>query len=88
MPGGANTLTNCQPPVGTPILLTAVARLADSVRFSFNTDAGPNYTVEFKDDLSAPAWQILRTLTGTGGAMHVTNAPVSSSTRFYRVRTP
>lgn len=88
MPGGANILSNCPSSTPTPITLTAVAPVIGGLRFSFNTDLGANYTVEFKDDLSAPNWQVLQTFTGTGGPAHVTNAPAPAAARFYRVRTP
>jgi hypothetical protein len=88
LPGGVNTLTNCPPAGETSIALTGAASASGGMRFSFNTDAGVSYTVEFKDDLSASAWQVLETLTGNGAAAHITNAPVPTSARFFRVRTP
>lgn len=86
--GGSNGFQPCgQPPI-TPITLTNFASLASGLRFSFNSDAGVNYLVEFKNDLAEPAWQPLATLTGNGGLLHVTNTPVATAARFFQVRTP
>lgn len=88
LPGGANTFSNCPPATGTTITLTAIAPVPDGVRFSFPAEAGVNYTVEFKNSLSAPAWQTGQSFAGFGGLAHVTNAPGPGVSRFYRVRKP
>lgn len=86
--GGSNTVQPCgQPPI-TPFTLTNFASVTAGIRFSFNSDAGVNYLVEFKNDLAEPAWQPLATLAGNGGLLHVTNNPAATGARFFQVRTP
>lgn len=86
--GGSNGLQPCgQPPV-TPITLTNFAVAAGGIRFSFNSDAGVNYLVEFKNSLAQTAWQPLSTLAGNGTLLHVTNNPAATGARFFQVRTP
>ncbi len=86
--GGSNGFQPCgQPPI-TPITLTNFASVTAGIRFSFNSDAGVNYLVEFKNDLAEPAWQPLATLPGTGTLLHITNNPAATGARFFQVRTP
>lgn len=86
--GGSNGFQPCgQPPI-TPITLTNFASVAAGIRFSFNSDAGVNYLVEFKNDLAEPAWQPLTTLAGNGDLLHVTNNTAATGARFFQVRTP
>jgi hypothetical protein len=55
-------------------------------KFSFRTEPGPNYIVEYKSNLTDPTWLILSTITGTGGIANVTDPAVGIASRFYRVR--
>ena len=49
--------------------------------------AGQNYQLEYKDELTAPAWTALGSpVTGTGGALTLTNSPGTSAQRFFRLR--
>ena len=86
--GGSNGFQPCGQPHVSPITLTNFASVAAGIRFSFNSDAGVNYLVEFKNDLAEPAWQPLATLAGNGGLLHVTNNPAATGARFFQVRTP
>ena len=49
--------------------------------------AGQTYQMEFKDDLSAPAWTVLGSpLTGSGAELSFTGDFTQSSRRFYRLK--
>ena len=53
--------------------------------FSFNTQIGTTYEVDFKTNLTDAIWKALETNNGTGGIITVTNA-VNTAHGFYRVR--
>jgi hypothetical protein len=55
-------------------------------KFSFPTDLGPDYIVEYKSNLTDPGWIQLSTNAGTGGMVEVTDPAVGIASRFYRVR--
>jgi hypothetical protein len=49
--------------------------------------AGQSYQLEYKDELTAPAWTALGSpVTGTGGALMLTNSFGTSPQRFFRLR--
>jgi len=49
--------------------------------------AGQSYQLEYKDELTAPAWTALGSpVTGTGGALTLTNSFGTSPQRFFRLR--
>ena len=56
--------------------------------FSFNSASQAVYAVEYKNDLSAPAWAPLYNIIGTGGMLTASNSTVASPQRFYRLRVP
>ena len=71
--------------VGCPEFLPPALSPGQTV-LSFPTVAGRSYVVEHKSSLTGPAWQTLRTVTGNGGVLTITD-PVSLATnRFYRLR--
>jgi hypothetical protein len=53
-------------------------------QFSFATQAGLNYTVQFTDSAEPANWQVATNFNGTGAIISVTNV-ISSRERFYRV---
>jgi hypothetical protein len=53
-----------------------------------NGTAGTNYTVDFKNLLTDPAWTPLETVTGDGTTKSVSNAISSAQQRVYRLRAP
>jgi len=57
------------------------------VSFSLQTVAGQSYTVETTDDLRLGPWTVIRTFTGNGDLMTVTDSPAGQQ-RFYRLRSP
>jgi len=54
--------------------------------FSFQTQAGPSYIIEFKNVLTDGQWGTLETRVGDGSLMTVTDAVAIGSSRFYRIR--
>ena len=67
--------------------ITAIDRIGNSVRLSFNTIQGKTYRVEFRPDLSAGNWQPLAgNIPGTGATVQFTDSDaIASSKRFYRI---
>ena len=72
----------------TPILIVNPMRVGNDFVLSFNTQSGPNYTVEYADALPTSAWNWLFTQPGGGSLVSVTNYNVPPIQRFYRVRSP
>jgi hypothetical protein len=60
--------------------------LGSNAKFSFRTEVGPNYVVEYKTALTDPGWIQLSTNPGTGGAIDVSDSTIGVASRFYRVR--
>jgi hypothetical protein len=75
----------CQSPIVPQIIETR--RTNNNIVFSFNTAVGQTYITEYKGALTTNvAWTALQTNTGDGTKMSVTNALVSATNRFYRVK--
>jgi hypothetical protein len=53
--------------------------------FSFVSQAGRTYEAQFSDALDPDDWRLLKTLTGNGSTLTVTNAGPASGQQFYRV---
>jgi hypothetical protein len=80
-----NTVTGLA--YGTPVMLdTALA--GEEFRFSFETVAGVNYTVQFTDSLNDPIWQTLQSVAGDGLMQTITNLTATPGHRFYRLSVP
>ncbi|MHC1764434.1 MAG: binary toxin-like calcium binding domain-containing protein [Verrucomicrobiia bacterium] len=75
------------PPPSSDILLANVARTATSIQFSFETQAGKNYVVQFSPSLSPATWQTLSTIAGDGTPKQVTDV-IAGAQKFYRVMAP
>jgi hypothetical protein len=50
----------------------------------YPTEIGRTYTVEFKEDLSADVWRVMRQVRGMGYEQTVTSS--AGERRFFRVR--
>jgi hypothetical protein len=78
-------------PLSPIIEVTNLSSNSTPFGFSFTTDAGPTYIVEYTDALE-PAltnWVTLSNLTGTGGLLNVVDpGSTPEAKRFYRVRRP
>jgi hypothetical protein len=85
----AVTLSGLPVPPAAGILLLNPEATADAFNFSFATEVGPVYAVEFTDALPPTNWMPLTNFAGSGGIWIVTDlfAPGITS-RFYRVRRP
>lgn len=68
----------------SPTLINS-AYSGGSFSASFQTEAGFVYRVQYKDDLNAPNWTDLGTITGDGSVKSITDA--AGGNRFYRVIT-
>ena len=53
-----------------------------------NASPGPNYAVQFNDDLTNQSWTVLTNLTGDGATHSVSNDVSVSEQRFFRLRVP
>ena len=67
------------PTLSTPVLLDA------ELAYSFATEAGPSYVVEFKSSLTNVAWTPFQTNVGNGSPISVTNM-LTGSEGYFRVR--
>jgi len=70
--------------VGTIALLWPSA-IGDDFTFSFDTIPGLTYSVQYKDDLNAAAWQVLQAVSGDGMIKTITNSLSRPSQRFIRL---
>ena len=67
-----------------PQLELQLSRTETDVEISFETQAGMNYDVLYKTNLSESAWSLLQSVAGDGTLMSVYD-PISSPAGFYRV---
>jgi hypothetical protein len=74
------------PSAPAPVVIVSPSISAGALFFSFATQAGRNYSVQFTDSLAPVNWQEATNITGTGAAASVTNT-IASTDRFYRVET-
>jgi len=80
-----NTSANATVVAGNRPALTSPVSSTGKVVYTYNTQVGPNYVVEFKTNLNSVAWVPYRTNAGTGGSISVTNSTTNSAS-FFRVR--
>ena len=69
------------------VTLEHPALAGSSFVFSFISQAGHTYEVDYSSVLGSGGWQVLTNLTGTGSTLNVTNKNVPATQRFYRVQT-
>jgi hypothetical protein len=74
------------PPSGPHI--TSIAAGPEGISITFETVAGLPYTVEYQDALSAPDWNALPAVLGTGETVTLTDPAPLGASRFYRLRSP
>lgn len=75
------------PPAGALQLVQTRCQGTD-LSFSFQTQSGTSYTVEYNDDLSTTNWQVLETMTGDGSLMPCLVPMTNAMERYFRVRHP
>jgi hypothetical protein len=66
-----------------PPRITGLIFTAGTFSGSFQTQAGFNYVVRYKDDLNAATWQVLTTIPGDGSVKSFTDPGPASTQRFY-----
>lgn len=66
-------------------IIFAPAKVGNSFVFSFQTESGKTYSVQYVDSLSALNWQNLPNLAGDGSVKTVTNSAPGVAQRFYRL---
>jgi regulation of enolase protein 1 (concanavalin A-like superfamily) len=76
----ANLTLAVSPAVGSPSFASGTCT------FSFLTELGPTYLVEYNYSLDAPSWQVLTNVPGTGGPIMITDNDLASPVKFYRVQ--
>jgi regulation of enolase protein 1 (concanavalin A-like superfamily) len=54
--------------------------------FSFPTELGPAYLVEYKYSLDDPLWQMLTNVPGTGAPITITDNDPANPAKFYRIQ--
>ena len=69
-----------------PFAITGMNFRAGTLRFSFPTENGLTYSVEYKGRLSDAVWLPLTTLSGDGCMKQVSDVTGPAGLRFYRVR--
>jgi hypothetical protein len=75
----------CAPLNGLPLILSPTLGGVE-FSFSFETLAGKNYVVQFKDSLDDRVWQTLQSVPGDGNPKKITNPVSAARQRFYRLR--
>jgi hypothetical protein len=69
-----------------PRTLVDSARSGTNFSFSFQTESGSSYTVQYNDDLRTANWQFLQTVTGDGALQSFVIPMTNGPQRFFRVR--
>jgi len=70
-----------------PTALTNTVVVGTNLNFSFKSVTGLTYTFEYKTDLSDANWTVLRTLTGNGSLIDLSDpVDVAVPSRYYRIR--
>jgi hypothetical protein len=77
------------PTLATPPTIFDEALVGNAIRFSFNAQSDLTYAVELQDTLGTTNWTVLSSIAAqpTNTVINVTNT-ISSSPRYFRVRTP
>jgi len=68
----------------SPVLVNAIVS-GGSITFSFQTESGFTYAVEYRELLGTAAWQRQAPTIAGDGAVKSFNRPISASTGFFRV---
>jgi hypothetical protein len=79
---GGGALTN----LPTAVTILGPAITSGELHFTFQTQAGFNYTIQFSNSLNPINWLTLTNLTGDGSIANVADGNPGGSERFYRVK--
>jgi len=66
-------------------MITRMVRSATNFSFSFASQQGQTYSIEYKRHWTDPTWSSLTVLNGDGGTLMVSD-PATEQSRFYRIR--
>ncbi len=66
--------------------LTGVSYTGGTFQFSFPTQNGCTYLVQYKDTVDAAGWTTLETVPGDGSVKTVSDATATGTSRFYQVK--
>jgi hypothetical protein len=69
-----------------PVSLATPTVVSNKLTLGFPSQTGFTYVVEYKTNLSSPAWTSLLSTNGTGNPVLIQDSTTNSSSRFYRVR--
>jgi len=69
---------------GAELRLSAPERVGNQFRWSFDTEAGRTYDVQYKDNFNNAAWLPLQTITGDGSPKSFSVSPIQGA-RFFQV---
>ncbi|MCI0747468.1 MAG: hypothetical protein L0Y58_18850 [Verrucomicrobia subdivision 3 bacterium] len=83
---GGTISTNCGS--ATPPTMMNPQFSSGTFSFSFQSEPGVTYNIEYQTTLSEGPWQPLETRTGDGSVLMVTDPAASGVSRFYRIRVP
>jgi hypothetical protein len=67
-------------------LIHSSSYVSGAFSLAFQSEKGPEYVVEYTENLSGGVWQVLTNVTGTGGAITVKDPAATTTSRFYRIR--
>ncbi|MDB6018594.1 MAG: C-terminal target protein [Pedosphaera sp.] len=84
----AATLSDGLLPLSSIILITNSASTPTSFGFSFATDPGPTYQVQYADSLPATSWLLLTNSVGDGSICTIIDTNNTATNRFYRIYRP
>jgi hypothetical protein len=76
----ANLTLAVSPAIGSPGFASGICT------FSFPTELGPAYVIQYKYNLDDPSWQVLTNVPGTGGPITITDNDQANPVRFYRIQ--
>lgn len=71
--------------LATPPAITSPVYNLGLFSFTFTSQVGPVYWVEYQNNLGEPTWQLLTNVPGTGEFITVTDYVMTNISRFYRV---
>ena len=75
--------TNC---LSTTVMITKTAKNGSTATFQFNTLAGSNHVLEYKNTLTDSFWNaILPGIVGNGSITNISDPNATTPSRFYRI---
>lgn len=75
------------PPEPLPVHILNPTRVGNDFIFSFASQTGRTYSIQYTPSLNPIDWQPLTSVPGTGATVSITNQNVTATQRFYRVET-